>query len=155
MTNKNLEQHARHTATYRQRRKDGFEPTPKPWDWLTLADVQKLAVEAYKAASYEVHHQDIEQFKTRESFANELVHVFSYFMADAAAKAGMPVTVIDHIGPNQQSVLDHVSDMRGLHASWRPQYPVYQKVMPASPAGTPGIVTNVDEGNVNEQHSKP
>ena len=154
MTNKNLEQHSKHQASYHKRRKEGFKPMPKAWDWLSLSDVQKLAVEAYKAASYSVHHEADEHWKTRESFANELVHVFGYFMADAAAKAGMSVTVIDHIGPNEQAVIDHVSDMRSLHSAWRPQYPVYQKVMPASAANTPGIVTNVDEGNVNDQHCK-
>lgn len=48
----NSKRHAAHQQAYRLRRKDGRVAALLPWRWLTLQDVQRLAVEAYRSASY-------------------------------------------------------------------------------------------------------
>ncbi len=152
MINKNLEQHSRHTATYRQRRKDGFTPTSKPWDWLTLADVQKLAVEAYLVASWfakpDMEDSALTPQEQRDFFAQGLSAMFNDAVMARASSQGKCFPANDYSKVWETFLAEVPTD-------WRPQYPVYQKVMPASSAGTPGIVTNVDEGNVNERNSKP
>lgn len=148
MSTKNLEQHARHVAIHRQRRKDGFKPVSKPWDWLTVAQVQKLALEAYYSATYDTLDFDDLPENPKEYFASKLIEALEIFVADAALANGIPCAPA---GAQKFAAFMRSS----VPKDWRPQYPIYQKVMPAGTANTPGIVTNVDEGNVNERNSKP
>lgn len=141
-------------AKYERRKQQGVKLAPNPWSWLTLADVQKLAVDAYKVASHQVHGLGWPHDKAREYFADELMVRFSMFLAVKAVEAGMPLTVVPGVGPNEQSVIRDAARLRKKVANWRPQYPVYQQVTPASAANASGVVINADEGNVNEHDSK-
>lgn len=134
-----------HDAAYAFRRKHGLQPVQNPWSWLTLAQVQKLALEAYYSASHAMSDPEDRPEHPREYFASELISAFETLVADAALSSGIACAPA---GASQ-----FAAHMRAaVPVDWRPQYPIYPKVMPASAANTPGIVTNADEGNVNEQH---
>lgn len=154
MPTKNLEQHAQHQAAYRERLKTGHKPIANPWSWITLADVQKIALDAYKVASYEVNELGWSHDRAREYFADELTARFGTFVAVKAVEAGMPCTVVPGIGPNDKAVIRGAARALNKVAGWRPQYPVYKQVAPAKRSSAPGAVINADEGNVDDQDSK-
>lgn len=140
-------------AAYIQRRKNGLQPVATPWDWLTLADIELIAKTAYKVASYQLNEHPWDTLdKGRSYFVEELYLQFGTYLAEAAAAHGMPVTVVPGIGPNQRAVLAGARQMRKKVADWRPQYPIYKEVTPASVRTTPGAVINDDEGTANDRN---
>lgn len=119
--------HRARQATYRDRRKAGLVPVVLPWHWLTLADVQRLAVEAYRIASHDMLEglKDVSYPTTHdaEDFGRGLQEVFETLVADAANAAG--------IGASPSNSPFSAKCMReDLPADWKPQYPIF---VPAQP----------------------
>lgn len=104
-------------ATYRDRRQAGLVPAALPWRWLTQADVQRLAAEAYRIATHDFSDVQDPQC-TPEAFARGLQGVFETLVADAASAAGVPDM------PGNAS--HYARCMRAdLPVDWKPQYPVF------------------------------
>jgi len=80
------------------------------------------------------------------SLADELAQAFECLVNGAADGKGIAR------GPRARHYAACLRE--GVPADWRPQYPVYQKVIPASAANTPRMVINADEGNANEHDSR-
>lgn len=135
--------HARHQAVYRERRKLGLQPLVKPWDWLSVPEVQELAKEAYLIASHELCDQEEWPSEPAGSFAEELAQAFALLVAAAAQKRAIRCAPA-----NAEHYAQRMRE--SLPAAWRPQYPLYQKVTPASATNASGVVTNVDEGNADD-----
>lgn len=119
--------HRARQATYRDRRKAGLVPVALPWHWLTQADVQRLAVEAYRIASHAMIEglKDVSYPTTHaaEDFGLDLQQVFETLVADAANAAG--------IGLSPSNAPLFAKSMReDLPADWKPQYPIF---VPAQP----------------------
>jgi hypothetical protein len=138
-----------HQANYRQRRKLALQPIAKPWDWLSLAEVQKLAVQGYRSASFATLPESptdalsVADFqRSRDDFAYGLTQAFEC-LVDAAA---------DVSGIKRGPMAKHYAAClrEDVPAAWRPQYSFYFEVAPASVLTTPEAVTNADEGNVND-----
>lgn len=111
--------HSQRSLAYLHRTKKGIKQLARPWDWLTLADVRKLATEAYRAASFGISDPDDQVEEPREYFVDELVHAFDCLVQGAAASAGIG-------GPSER--LHYAACLREeLPDDWRPQYPVYEK----------------------------
>lgn len=104
-------------ANYRHRRQAGLVPAALPWRWLTQADVQRLAAEAYRIATHDCSDLQDPQC-TPEAFARALQEVFETLVADAASAAGVPATP-----PNASQYARHMR--ADLPADWRPQYPKF------------------------------
>lgn len=147
MATKNSVQHVAHQAAFRQRRKNGLQSFAKPWDWLTIADVQKLAVEAYRSVTYAASNPDDQAGYPHEDFVEQMGEAFRVLVAGQAQSLGIRCSP-----PN---AMHFAACMREVPATWRPQYPIYQKKAPASVSTTPEAVTNADEGNVNDNNFKP
>lgn len=114
----NSKRHAAHQRAYRLRRKDGRVAALLPWRWLTLQDVQRLAVEAYRSASYGLSRDLPDPNCSPESFAYELQQAFEVLVADAALAAGVLA------GPAGAPAF--ARRMRqDVPADWKPQYPVF------------------------------
>jgi hypothetical protein len=130
-------------AAYIQRRKNGLQPVATPWDWLTLAEVQKLAKEAYLSVTHsDASDPDGWEF-ARESLGADLAQSFGVLLADKAQSLGICCAPTD--------AHEYAARMReAVPSNWRPQYPVYKQVTPTSVLTTPGAVINADEGNVND-----
>lgn len=140
--------HAEHQADYRQRRKNGLQPMTKPWDWLTLADVQKLAVEAYRSVTYAASDPEDQATYPHEDFVSQLGEAFRVLIAGQAQSLGISCA--------PANAMHYAACLReDVPANWQPQYPVYKKLTPASASNTPEAVTNADEGNVNDNNFKP
>lgn len=129
-------------AVYRQRRQAGLQPMVKPWDWLSLAEVQKLAVEAYRSATFALSDPEDQTSSPHEYFVGELARAFEVLVAGKAQ--GLGLTCAPANAKHYAQCL-----REDVPANWRPQYPVYKQLTPASVCGTPGVLTNADEGNVN------
>jgi hypothetical protein len=140
--------HAAHQAVYRERRKAGFVAAPKPWDWLTVADVKKIALQAYRSATYALSDPTDQTDNPRAYFVEELTQAFTVLFSGAAQDAGI-AGGLAHAQHYAQCLLE------GTPAHWNPQYPVYKQVTPASTCDASGAVTNADEGNVNGINFKP
>lgn len=134
--------HARHQATYRERRKQGLQPVKKPWDWITVAQVQELAKEAYLMASHDLSDAQEWPSEPDAAFVQELASVFEILLSAMAQKRSIRCA---------PASAEHYAQMMrsALPATWRPQYPLYQKLTPASATNASGAVINADEGNVN------
>lgn len=117
MSTRNASKHSRHQAAYLERRKAGLQRVPSPWHWLTLADVQRLAVESFRIASYQC--RDVQDAaSTPEMFTEALQQAFEVLVADAATASGF------HVASSLSQ--DYAQAMRAdLPAGWSPQYPVY------------------------------
>ena len=141
-------------AAYVQRRKNGLQPVAKPWEWLTLSEVQKLALDAYKVASYallqDAQESDFTVQCLREQFAQDLAETFKNALDAYAVTEGMcwPVDTDTPLHENYPLVWANLCG--DVPEDWRPQYPVYKQVTPASVRTAPGAVINADEGNVND-----
>lgn len=143
-----LQLRASHQNAYRERLKSGLQPISKPWDWLTISDVQKLAVEAYRATTFALSDPDDQTINPRGYFAEQLIQALETLVADAAQ--------IEGISCAPANAMHYAACLRAdLPAQWRPQYPVYQKKAPASVCTTPEAMTNADEGNANAHDFKP
>jgi hypothetical protein len=143
----NSKRHNEHMASYHLRKKNGFKPVLKPWYWLTLAEVQQLAKEAYQMASYELRDVNDWPADPAAHFAEALASAFEVLTAAAAQKAGVRCAPAHAEGYAQRMRAD-------LAPSWRPQYPMYQKLTPASATNASGAAINADEGNVNDCDSR-
>lgn len=109
--------HRARQATYRERRKAGLVPAVSPWNWLSQADVQRLAGEAYRLATYDYRGLD-DSASNAENFTRGLQEIIEVLIADAAAAAGVPAAPF--------GASDFAKSMRvELPADWRPQYPVF------------------------------
>ena len=109
--------HGEHQLAYLQRAKKGLKPVAKPWDWLTLAHVRKLATEAYRSASFTFSDPLDQVENPREYFVDQLVQAFDCLVQGAAADAGIA-------GPSER--LHFAACLReDLPDEWRPQYPWY------------------------------
>lgn len=86
----NSKHHSAHQSAYRSRRKAGMVSVPLPWRWLTLQDVQRLAVEAYRSASHDLSRDLQDPHSSPENFAYLLQQAFEVLVADAALAAGVP-----------------------------------------------------------------
>jgi hypothetical protein len=117
MPSYNSPHHAQHQAAYRERRKAGLKPVAAPWHWLSLSDVQRLAAEAYRVATFDCREVS-DPCCTPENFAADLQQVFEVFIADAAAAAGYQVAPAGAAGYAAQT-------RAYVPASWSPRYPVY------------------------------
>jgi hypothetical protein len=134
-------------AKYSRRKRHGLKPVLKPWHWLTLDQVQELAKEAYHIASYDLHDVTDWPQDPAAHFAEGLASAFEVLTAAVAQKAGIRCAPARAEGFAQH--------MRaGLAPDWRPQYPMYQKLTPASATNASGAVINADEGNVNDRDFK-
>jgi hypothetical protein len=92
-------------------------PALQPWHWLTKADVQRLAVEAYQVATHD--NRDLtDAASTPENFARDLQEVFETLLADAALAAGVPAAPF--------GAQSFASAMRAdVPSDWKPQYPIF------------------------------
>lgn len=106
-------------AIYRRRRQNGLQALPKPWDWLSLAEVQKLAVEAYRSATFALSDPDDQTSSPRAYFVSELVQAFEVLIAGKAQALGVPCAPA-HAEHYAECLRARVPD------SWRPQYPLYR-----------------------------
>lgn len=114
----NSKHHAAHQLAYRSRRKDGQVAALLPWRWLTQEDVQRLAVEAYRSASYDLSRDLPDPNCSPENFAYLLQQAFEVLVADAALAAGVPAA--------PAGAPAFASGMRkAVPADWKPQYPVF------------------------------
>lgn len=145
----------RHDAAYKARKQAGLQAVEQPWQWLTLADMKDIAQTAYKVASYRLNKDPMPTPEQSKSyFVDELHNQLCYYLAEAVVKNGqMPATVVPGMGANERAILQTVAKNRKLVEDWRPQYPAYQKVSPASAANAPGDVISADEGSANDHDS--
>jgi hypothetical protein len=148
MSTQDRDQALKHKSAFRQRRKAGLVVAPKPWDWLTAAEVKKIALQAYRSATYALSDPTDQTDNPRAYFVEELTQAFTVLFSGAAQDAGI-AGGLAHAQHYAQCLLE------GTPAHWNPQYPVYQVVTPASVISTPEVVTNADEGNVNAYDFKP
>lgn len=148
--------HAQHQAVYRERRKLGLTPVVKPWDYLCSAEVKEMAWKAYRVASFQISESLMEldgahytQQEWRERFAEMLAESFKDALtAHAVAEGGCwPVDADTPPYRNYPRVWEMLSN--DTPTSWRPEYPLYTKVTPASTRNASGAVINADEGNAN------
>jgi hypothetical protein len=140
-------EHNRHQTDYRYRVKKGLKPALKPWYWLSLADVQKLAKEAYMSATHQLSDIDSLPDDPYPLFVEVLSEAFNVLVAASAQEVGVRCAPA-----NSQHYAKCMRD--DLPADWRPQYPVYKQVTPERVCTSPGVVINADEGNVNDTHFK-
>jgi hypothetical protein len=147
MSTNNRTQALKDKAAFRQRCKAGLVAASKPWDWLTAADVKKIALQAYRSATYALSDPTDQTDNPRAYFVEELTQAFTVLFSGAAQDAGI-AGGLAHAQHYAQCLLE------GTPAHWNPQYPVYQELTPASAANTPEVVTNADEGNVNAHDFK-
>ena len=117
MPSYNSPHHAQHQAAYLERKKAGLKRVPAPWHWLSLSDLQRLAAEAYRVATYDCRDVS-DPCCTPELFAADLQQTFEVLIADAAAAAGFKVAPAGAPGYAAQT-------RAYVPASWSPQYPVY------------------------------
>lgn len=144
----NSKKHHEHVASYNARKKNGFKPVLKPWYWITLAEVSDMAKEAYLMASHDLRNLDEWPSDPAVVFAERLADAFQVLTAASAQSAGIAC-----MPANAQH---YAKCMRSdLSPNWRPQYPMYQKVTPASAANASGVVITADEGNGNGHDFKP
>ena len=117
----NSKHHSAHQQAYRSRRKVGMVVALLPWRWLTLQDVQRLAVEAYRSASYDLSRDLPDPNCSPENFAYLLQQAFEVLVADAALAAGVPA------GPAGAPAFA-ISIREAVPADWKPQYPIFVAV---------------------------
>ena len=159
MSTANHAQALKHKAAFRLRRKNGLEPLPKPWDWLDAAQVKEIALKAYYVATHglleDVQFGQLSEQELRQSFAESLTDVFrDLVIADAVTRGGC--WPVDANTPPFRNYPQIAANMcADLPKDWKPQYPVYQEVTPASATNTPGVVINANEVNINEQDFMP
>lgn len=140
MSTQNRDLAREHMSAFRQRRKNGLQPVIKPWGWLSLAEVQNLAIEAYRVASFELL-ADLQESRLtvqekRETFVENLVDMFRDLVrADAVTRAGCwPVNARTADYRNYPKIAAALC--ASVPADWRPQYPVFQKIVTTSMTGT-------------------
>jgi hypothetical protein len=96
-----------------ERRRQGLEVLPQPWDWITAAQAQEMALQAFRAATWTCRAD------TAVNFADELVAAFEILVTAQAERAGHRREV--------RLFEDPESMARGLveavPADWRHQYP--------------------------------
>lgn len=146
--------HNRYQPIYRERRKQGLQPLPKPWDFLCSGEVKDIAWQAYRVASWYLK-EDVQEGsrlshkQLREAFAVSLAEMFKdAIMSHAVLEGGCwPVTPDTPLYDNSPQVWENLSSE--VPANWAPQYALYKEVTPASVRGASGVVINIDEGNVN------
>jgi hypothetical protein len=135
---------AQHQALYRQRRKLQLKPIPRPWDYLTSAEVKSLAWQAYRVASW-LMVEDVAadgpvrtHREQRETFASTLAEMFTDALMAHAVDEGdcWPVTVETPPYRNYPRVWEMLSE--DVPHSWRPEYRLYVDVL-ARGTGVPPV----------------
>lgn len=149
---------AERQKAYLARKKANVRPLQSPWDYLSPEQAAELAKQAYRVATWhawqemqEPGSEPLNHFQLRQFFAEQLADFFADAVAAAAADKGQAYLVL---GPDEAARRAQV--WRGFLADvpdhWRHQYTLFpavaQKVTPASTTNAPGVVTNIDEGNV-------
>lgn len=137
MTTKNRDLATKHTALYRQRRKNGLQAVAKPWDWLSPADVKEIALKAYYVAS----HGLVEDLQDGRLTDQDLRQVFAMDLADLVRDLVLAQAVtrggcwpVDAGTPRHQDYPQIAADLcADLPATWRPQYPVYKSGQEVQP----------------------
>lgn len=114
----NSKHHVAHQKAYLSRRKAGMVAALLPWRWLTLLDVQRLAVEAYRSASYDLSRDLPDPNCSPENFAFLLQQAFEVLVADAALAAGVPAAPAG--APHFARCM-----REAVPADWKSQYPVF------------------------------
>lgn len=111
-----------------QRRQEGRQRVESPWSWLSIADVKKLAGEAYRIASYDSREIHLEpDLQGPELFCDSLVETFEVLVRGHAQQAGLVM--------GSWSYVDQVVKLRAaVPVDWQPQYPLF--VDPASSQGS-------------------
>jgi len=151
----NSKNHAKHQVTYRERRKLAIVPVERPWEWLSRYELIDLVWKAYKVSTWNMRedaiapmeHQDARGL--REYWVDEMAKCFKDALYAAAAERG-GCWFMDDGQPQCARYVDIWKQFQSEVApDWRPQYPLYKKVSPASAANAPGDVTTADEGNGN------
>jgi hypothetical protein len=143
MANTNRAQHAGHQAAYRQRLAAGAQAISKPWEWLTRSQVQELALQAYRSATYALADPEDWPDDARACFIAELTQAFEVLASSAAQNAGIAggLAGAQHYA---QCMLEDTP------ADWNPQYPIYKQVTPASTRDASGVVINAATDNAND-----
>lgn len=111
-----------------QRRRKGLQRVESPWSWVTIADVKKLAAEAYRMASYDSREIHLEpDLQGPELFCDSLVETFEALVRGHAQQAGLVM--------GTWSYVDQVAKLRSsVPADWEPQYPLFAE---------PSLVTSI------------
>lgn len=161
------EQKQRHMQAYRQRRKAGLEPLPKPWDYLCSLEVKDMAWQAYRVASWVLRDDmasgaHLTHQALREAFCTTLAEMFEAALSAHAVQEG-GCWPLDKDTPDHRDYVQVWADLSGdVPRSWRPEYPVYadmlpasQEVEPATVADRPGSLTKTDSGGSDAAHSRP
>lgn len=146
----------KHDAAYKARKDEGLQAVPQPWQWFTGAQLLDLTKRAHQVAAWQNRLEllDGEGFtdqELREFFIETLIDQFTTYVTAAAHQVG-------GCWPTGQAAIEAMDRVRRLEAEiprdWRPQYPAYKKVAPASAANASGAVISAVEGNANDHDSK-
>jgi hypothetical protein len=108
-----------HKAAFRQRRKSGMVALNKPWNWISAAEVQKLAQLAYRAATHDLADPHDWPQHVQAYFVQELASAFEVLIAGRAQSLGI---VCAPAGAQHYAACLRA----GLPDAWRPQYPLYK-----------------------------
>jgi len=114
MSTKNHDLAKAHKAAFRQRRKNGLQAVPKPWGWLSLTEVQKIAQTAYSAATHGLSDPSDWPSNVQALFVQELASAFEVLVAGRAQHYARCLR--EDLPPN-----------------WRPQYPLYRGIGGVAP----------------------
>lgn len=137
MSTKNHDLALKHKAAFRQRRKNGLQAVAKPWGWLSLAEVQKMAQTAYYVASHglveDVQDGQLPDQELRQVFAMNLADLMrDLVLAKAVTRGGC--WPVDAGTPRHQNYPQIAADLCAeLPQNWRPQYPLYRGIGGVAP----------------------
>lgn len=143
-----------HNVIYRERRKNGIKPARKPWDFLTSHEVKKMAWTAHKVASWYLREDALAKtmphVRLREEFAVQLGEMFTSALLAHAVQEG-DCWPVEGETPFYRDYVQVWKDLsHDVPYDWYPQYPLQERMPPASARNTPGGANNADEGNVND-----
>lgn len=126
MSTKNHDLALKHKAAFRQRRKNGLQAVAKPWGWLSLAEVQKMAQLAYSAATHGLSDPDDWPSNVQALFVQELASAFEVLVAGRAQHLGIACA--------PAGAQHYAQCLReDLPSTWRPQYPLYRGIGGVAP----------------------
>ena len=126
MSTKNRILATKHTALYRQRRKNGLQVVAKPWGWLSLTEVQKIAQTAYSAATHGLSDPNDWPSNVQALFVQELASAFEVLVAGRAQQLGIACA--------PAGAQHYAQCLReDLPSTWRPQYPLYRGIGGVAP----------------------
>lgn len=149
----NSKNHAQHQVTYRERRKLAMVPVARPWEWLSRYELIDLVWKAYKVSTWNMREDAIEPMdhqdprELREAWVEEMAKCFKDALYAYAGEAGGCWFMDEGVPQCARYAQIWKSFQDDVAPGWRPQYPLYKKVSPASARTAPGDVITADEGN--------